>query len=78
MECVIETKANVILDFINGLRGELHVTLKQEKVRPLQECFFLTSPLQKPLHVCASVIRRPSLLAFFLRYSICWWRYLCS
>jgi hypothetical protein len=26
MECVIETKANAILDFIHGLRGELHVT----------------------------------------------------
>ena len=26
MECVIETKASVILDFIHGLRGELHVT----------------------------------------------------
>ena len=23
MECVIETKANIILDFIHGLRGEL-------------------------------------------------------
>jgi hypothetical protein len=26
MECVIETKANVILDFIHGLRGEVQVT----------------------------------------------------
>ena len=26
MECVIETKASVILEFIEGLRGELHVT----------------------------------------------------
>ena len=25
MECVIETKANIILDFIHGLRGELPV-----------------------------------------------------
>jgi hypothetical protein len=23
MECVIETKANIILDFVHGLRGEL-------------------------------------------------------
>ena len=30
MECVIEIKANVILDFIDGLRGELHVTSKKE------------------------------------------------
>src|ERR1035437_4165048 len=29
MECVIETKANIILDFIHGLRGELHVTLEE-------------------------------------------------
>jgi hypothetical protein len=29
MECVIETKANVILDFIRGLRGELHVTFEE-------------------------------------------------
>jgi hypothetical protein len=26
MECVIKTKANVILDFIHGLRGESQVT----------------------------------------------------
>jgi hypothetical protein len=29
MECVIETKASVILDFIYGLRGELHVTFEE-------------------------------------------------
>src|ERR1700682_2908866 len=29
MECVIETKANVILDFIHGLRGELQVTFEE-------------------------------------------------
>ena len=29
MECVIETKANIILDFIHGLRAELHVTLEE-------------------------------------------------
>jgi hypothetical protein len=39
--------------------------------------FFLAS-LQKLLHVCASVIWRPSLVAFFLRNSICCRRYLCS
>jgi hypothetical protein len=27
MECVIETKASMILQFIDGLRGDLHVTL---------------------------------------------------
>jgi transposase len=29
MECVIETKANMILDFIHGLRGDLHVTFEE-------------------------------------------------
>jgi len=29
MECVIETKASMILDFLHGLRGELHVTLEE-------------------------------------------------
>jgi hypothetical protein len=29
MGCVIETKANVILDFIHGLRGELRVTFEE-------------------------------------------------
>ena len=33
---------------------------KREKVRPLEECFFLTSPLQKLLQGCAIVIWRPS------------------
>jgi hypothetical protein len=28
-ECVIETKANSILDFIHGLRGELQVTFEE-------------------------------------------------
>jgi transposase len=29
MECVIETKASTILEFIHGLRGELHVTFEE-------------------------------------------------
>ncbi|MGA7064471.1 MAG: transposase [Candidatus Acidiferrales bacterium] len=29
MECVIETKANMILDFIHGLRGELQITFEE-------------------------------------------------
>jgi hypothetical protein len=29
MECVIETKAIMILEFLNGLRGELHVTFEE-------------------------------------------------
>src|SRR6202790_3915945 len=29
MECVIETKASMILQLINGLRGELHVTFEE-------------------------------------------------
>jgi len=32
MECVIETKARVILDFFEGLRGELHVTFEESTV----------------------------------------------
>ena len=29
LECVIETKASIILQFIDGLRGELHVTFEE-------------------------------------------------
>ena len=29
MECVIETKANMILQFVDGLRGEVHVTFEE-------------------------------------------------
>ena len=29
MECVIETKASMILQFIDGLRGNLHVTFEE-------------------------------------------------
>src|ERR1700678_2396566 len=29
MECVIETRANAILDFIHGLRGELQITFEE-------------------------------------------------
>jgi transposase len=29
MECVIETKASIILQFIHGLRGDLHVTFEE-------------------------------------------------
>jgi transposase len=29
MECVIETKASTILQFIHGLRGDLHVTFEE-------------------------------------------------
>ena len=29
LECVIETKASIILQFIDGLRGDLHVTLEE-------------------------------------------------
>src|SRR5258707_2549221 len=29
MECVIETKASMILQFIDGLRGDVHVTLEE-------------------------------------------------
>jgi hypothetical protein len=29
MECVIETKASMILQFIDALRGELHITFEE-------------------------------------------------
>jgi hypothetical protein len=29
MECVIETKASTILQFIRGLRGDLHVNFEE-------------------------------------------------
>jgi hypothetical protein len=29
IECVIETKASTILQFIHGLRGDLHVTFEE-------------------------------------------------
>jgi hypothetical protein len=29
MECVIETKARMILQFVSGLRGDLHVTFEE-------------------------------------------------
>jgi hypothetical protein len=29
MECVVETKASMILQFINGLRGDLQVTFEE-------------------------------------------------
>jgi hypothetical protein len=29
MECVIETKASMILQFVSGLRGNLHVTFEE-------------------------------------------------
>ena len=34
MECILETKAATILQFVQGLRGSLHVTLKKAPVRP--------------------------------------------
>ena len=29
MECVLETKASMILQFIDGLRGDVHVTFEE-------------------------------------------------
>jgi transposase len=29
LECIVETKASIILQFINGLRGDLHVTFEE-------------------------------------------------
>jgi transposase len=29
MECILETKASTLLEFVRGLRGELHVTLEE-------------------------------------------------
>jgi hypothetical protein len=36
MKCVIETKISVIVQFIDGLRGDLQVTLN--KALPLHNC----------------------------------------
>ena len=33
MECVLETKATTILQFIHGLRGSLHVTFEEGTMR---------------------------------------------
>ncbi len=38
MECVIETKASMILDFIAGLRGDSHVTFVCHGYSPLFPC----------------------------------------
>src|ERR1700691_4725128 len=42
MECVIETKAITILDFLKGLRGSLHVTFEEDtwaaNVRRIKNC----------------------------------------
>jgi hypothetical protein len=29
MECVIETKANMILEFVDGLRGDVYITFEE-------------------------------------------------
>jgi transposase len=29
MECIVETKASTLMDFLHGLRGELHLTLEE-------------------------------------------------
>ena len=34
MECVIETKTSTILQFFDGLRGDVHVTLRKEPGPP--------------------------------------------
>jgi hypothetical protein len=34
MECVIETKASTIVQFIDGLRGDLCVTFEEEPGQP--------------------------------------------
>ena len=34
MECIIETKASIIVQFIDGLRGDLRAPLKEEPGRP--------------------------------------------
>ena len=34
MECVIETKASIIVQFIHGLWGDLHITFKKEPGQP--------------------------------------------
>jgi hypothetical protein len=39
MECVIETKASVILQFLNGLSGDLHVTFPDGAVTTRNDVF---------------------------------------
>jgi transposase len=50
LECVIETKASIILRFIDGLRGDLHVTL--EKGTRAAWLFDLLTPHVTKLLVC--------------------------
>ena len=49
MECVIETKASMILQFIDGLRGDLHVTFEEELAAWLYD---LLKPHVTKLVVC--------------------------
>jgi hypothetical protein len=46
MECIVETKASTLLDFVRGLRGELHVTLEVlwTSTKPTQPRAASTSP----------------------------------
>jgi hypothetical protein len=46
LECVVETKANIILQFIDGLRGDLHVIF-EEGTWAAGEVFFLDFPLYR-------------------------------
>jgi hypothetical protein len=52
MECVIETKARMILQFVSGLRGDLHVTF-EEGTSPAWLCDLLKPHVTK-LVVCDS------------------------
>ena len=46
MECVIETKASMILQFIDGLRGDLQVTF-EEGTRGLEQTWSVSRVLHR-------------------------------
>ena len=58
MECVIETKASMILQFFDGLRGDLHVTLEEgtwaawlyDLLKPRVTKLVVCDPRKKPVH----------------------------
>src|SRR5258708_11964221 len=63
MECVIETKASMILQFFDGLRGDLHVTFEEGTsaawLYDLLRSEEHTSELQSPDHlVCRLLLEK--------------------
>ena len=52
LQCVIETKASIILQFIDGLRGDLHVTFEFEEGTWAAWLYDLLKPHVTKLVVC--------------------------